>query len=111
MLGIVGLPLCYMEVVLGHYSQLGVTLFKYLTPIGHGLGYTMVINAMIRCIYYGIVMADSMLYLLGSMQRELQWMNCPENSEKYCWGVNNMKNCTLDCINDRVQVSAYVYWT
>lgn len=99
-----------MQVVLGQYSELGVTVFKYLAPIGHGLGYTLVVNSFLRCAYIGLLLADFIIYLLASFQRELQWMICPENSAKYCWGLNNMKNCTNRCLSRGIDTSAFIYW-
>lgn len=105
-----GLPLFYMQVVMGQYTQLGVSVFKYLAPIGHGIGYTMLLNALLRCTYYGVLMADFAMFFITSVRAELQWMVCPEGSEDYCWGLNDMKYCNSNCINENTEPSSFLFY-
>lgn len=103
----IGIPVVYMQVVVGQYSQLGVLFFKYLTPIGHGIGYLMCINTFWGCIYQGVNMGDISLYFLSSLESELPWMKCPETHDT-CWVTN--KNCTTNCLTSEKKLSAFVFW-
>lgn len=106
---VVGLPICYMQTVMGQYSLLGTTMFKYIAPIGHGIGYTLLINSLIKCIYFGMLMGDFLIYLLSCMRTHLPWMVCPNSKKENCWGENTMKGCKKECINANVEVSSAVF--
>lgn len=101
------IPLVYMQIVVGQYSQLGVIFFKYLTPIGHGIGFALCINSIWSCIVKGVFMGDFSLYFLSAMKSELPWMKCPENHPK-CWVSS--KNCTSNCFSTEKKLSSFVFW-
>lgn len=104
---LIGVPAVYMQTIIGQYSQLGVLFFKYLCPIGHGIGFVLCVNTFWDCINVGVVMGDVLLYLLSAMKSELPWMKCPDDDEK-CWNFNN--NCTRNCLTSEKQISAFVFW-
>lgn len=104
---VLALPMVYMQIIVGQYSQLGVVFFKHLTPIGHGIGFVLCINTFWSCILKSVVMADVSLYLLSSLKAELPWMKCPPNN-KNCWVVNGA--CTRNCFTPDKNLSAFVFW-
>lgn len=97
----------YMQVVVGQYSQLGVLFFKYLTPIGHGIGFLMCINTFWACINQGVNMGDVSLYFLSAMETELPWMKCPKDNDN-CWVFD--KACVSNCLTPEKNLSAFVFW-
>lgn len=97
-----------MQVVIGQYSQLGVTFMKYLIPIGHGLSYVLCVNTMVDTVVNGLTMGDIAMYLLSTMQKRLSWMRCPQGSERGCWGKGS--NCTDECLGAGVQLSSQVFY-
>lgn len=105
-----GLPAVYMQVVIGQYSQLGVTFMKHLIPIGHGLSYILCINALIDTVVNGLIMGDIIMYTIGSLQKELLWMDCPPNHLEGCWGRNTFLNCSIDCLNESIKISSQVFY-
>lgn len=107
---VVGLPICYMQTVMGQYSLLGTTMFKYIAPISHGVGYTLLINTFVKCIYFGMLMGDFLIYLLSCMRKNLGWMICPEHALKKCWGKNNKGSCQEECINEDVEISSALFF-
>lgn len=107
---VVGLPICYMQTVMGQYSLLGSTIFKYIAPLSHGVGYSLLIKTYLKCIYFGMLMGDFLLYLLQSIS--LDWMNCPNYTidDIGCWGTNTMNKCKKECINADSETSAAVFF-
>lgn len=96
-----------MQIIVGQYSQLGVIFFKYLTPIGHGIGLAMCINTFWSCIDLGVSMGDVSLYFLSAMKAELPWMKCPENEDK-CWVSSG--DCEENCFTKDMKLSALFFW-
>lgn len=99
-----------MQVVIGQYSQLGATFMKHMIPIGHGFSYILAINAALDTIGNGLIMGNLLMYLLICVQKQLLWMYCPTDYMQNCWGRNTMGNCTNDCINNDIELSAEVFY-
>ncbi|KAI0215923.1 Sodium- and chloride-dependent glycine transporter 1 [Lamellibrachia satsuma] len=77
MIGLIGMPLLFMEYSLGQYFGIGsLSIFKKVCPLfqGVGIGY-IVLNALV-CIYYNVIIALSLYYLFGSFQAVLPWSTC-----------------------------------
>nr|KAF6322880.1 solute carrier family 6 member 4 [Pipistrellus kuhlii] len=82
-----GIPLFYMELVLGQYHRNGcISVWKKICPIFKGIGYTTCIIALYTAFYYNTIMAWALYYLISSFTAQLPWTNC-ENP----W---NTANCT-----------------
>lgn len=106
---LVALPAHYMQTVLGQYTQSGVRMIKYVSPVGHGIAFTFISNMYLHCIMHGLLLADVTIYFLSSMRPELQWMKCPE--VKHHWGCwNGTSNCTLNCVGPNNKTSGYHYF-
>lgn len=104
---IVGLPLLYMQVMLGQYTQMGVILFKHLVPIGHGLAHSFIGNVFLKSVARGMFISTLLVYLLTSFNTELEWLRCPKSHNNTCWAPN--VPCANNCLADR-NISAYVYF-
>ena len=62
----IGLPLYYMEMILGQYCGASCTIvFKRLAPGLKGLGYGMLAVNIIVNFYYTVIMAWSFIYLFA----------------------------------------------
>ncbi|XP_078332547.1 sodium- and chloride-dependent glycine transporter 2-like isoform X2 [Crassostrea virginica] len=85
MLGLVGLPLFYMEVALGQYASLGPISIWRINPLFKGLGYAMVIVSWLIGLYYNVIIAHVLFYLCASFTSELPWTTCDnEWNTPYC---------------------------
>lgn len=76
MLALVGLPLFYMEVVLGQYASLGPISIWRINPLFKGVGYAMVIVSWLIGLYYNVIIAHVLFYLFASFTSELPWKHC-----------------------------------
>ncbi len=72
-----GLPLFFMELSLGQFSGVGPTrLFGRLAPITKGLGFAMIIVTFYVAIYYNVIIAWSIYYMIAGFNSELPWVGC-----------------------------------
>ena len=75
-LGIVGIPIFFMELSIGQYSSCGpVTCWKF-APLFTGIGYGMVAVSALVAIYYNMIIAWAIYYLFASFTSELPWETC-----------------------------------
>jgi SNF family Na+-dependent transporter len=83
MLLLVGLPIFFMEFVIGQYMKSGpVKLFGNIAPIFSGIGYMMIALSSIIGVYYNVIMGWSIYYLFSGFTSQLPWANCT-NMENY----------------------------
>ena len=90
MLFMAGLPLFFMELALGQYSGLGPTkVFGRMAPIFHGLGFGMVAVTFFICIYYNMIIAWTLFYMVaGFTTSDLPWSTCTNSSSVHCFMGN-----------------------
>ncbi|XP_046462594.1 sodium- and chloride-dependent GABA transporter 1-like [Daphnia pulex] len=89
-----GIPIFYQEVAIGQYLGVGgMTLVAELAPIMKGVGYATMTVVFLIDIYYSIIIAWTLFYLIASFTAlpGLPWQSC-ENS----W---NTLNCFLPTSN------------
>ncbi|KAB7498492.1 Sodium- and chloride-dependent GABA transporter 2 [Armadillidium nasatum] len=100
MLVAAGIPMLFLEMVLGQYVGLGATaLFPQIAPVFSGLGWAMFVTILMGSIFYNHVMGWSFFYAFSSFQYILPWSNCDNyfNSEN-CFtyeGLNECRNMSL----------------
>ncbi|XP_060060076.1 sodium-dependent serotonin transporter isoform X2 [Erinaceus europaeus] len=83
-----GIPLFYMELVLGQYHRTGcISIWRKICPIFKGIGYAICIIAFYIASYYNTIMAWALYYLISSFTGRLPWTSC-ENS----WNTGNCTN-------------------
>ncbi|XP_071439745.1 sodium- and chloride-dependent glycine transporter 2-like [Hetaerina americana] len=77
MLFLAGLPLFFLELVVGQYSSLGPSeAFKMMAPLFQGLGLATLVVIILVTIYYHIIIAWTILYAVDSFKAELPWGSC-----------------------------------
>jgi solute carrier family 6 amino acid transporter-like protein 5/7/9/14 len=77
MIFLIGMPLLFMEYGFGQYFGIGsLSIYKKVCPMfqGIGIGYT-VLNALV-CVYYNVIIALSIYYLVASFAKNLPWAHC-----------------------------------
>ncbi|XP_077296604.1 glycine transporter [Arctopsyche grandis] len=106
MLVIAGLPLMFMELSFGQYAALGpVAVYNKFCPLFRGLGYGMVIVSTIVMLYYNLIIAWTIFYMVASVTTQLPWQNCEQSwSTKYCYSYEEADQCNgtyylRDCYN------------
>ena len=86
MLFIAGLPLFFMELVLGQYSRQGPTkVFGRIAPIFKGLGLAMLGATFFVGIYYNIIIGWTLFYMFKGFTSELPWVTCTNLSSIHCF--------------------------
>ena len=87
MLFVAGLPLFFMELVLGQYSRQGPTkVFGRIAPLFKGLGLAMLGATFFVGIYYNVIIAWTLFYMFKGFTSELPWMTCVQNiSSSHCF--------------------------
>jgi len=77
MLLLAALPMFYMELALGQFSQLGPNkVFGKLAPVARGLGYGMLCVTMWVAVYYNVIIAWAFFYTFASLNSSLAWAHC-----------------------------------
>ncbi|XP_076008633.1 sodium- and chloride-dependent GABA transporter 2-like isoform X2 [Genypterus blacodes] len=72
-----GVPLFLLETSLGQYTSLGgVSAWRTICPLFGGLGYASQLIILHGCVYYVVILAWALLYLVHSFQAELPWSHC-----------------------------------
>lgn len=77
MLMFIGLPLFFLELYVGQYTGLGpVKAFAAIGPFFSGVGICTLVVMGFICIYYMVIVAWTLFYILVSMTGELNWGFC-----------------------------------
>uniref|UniRef100_H2ZI19 Transporter n=1 Tax=Ciona savignyi TaxID=51511 RepID=H2ZI19_CIOSA len=72
-----GIPLFYLELVLGQYHRSGcISIWKKICPIFKGVGYAICLMAIYVSSYYNTVIGWAVYYLYSSFAYELPWSSC-----------------------------------
>ncbi|XP_056267351.1 sodium-dependent dopamine transporter-like [Pseudoliparis swirei] len=99
MLVVLGVPLLYMELIVGQYTRKGpVHALATVCPLLKGVGIASVAISFIMCIYYNVVITWALYYLFSSFQAPLPWQNCNNT-----W---NTVNCTNHATNSSYSSTA-----
>ena len=96
MLVIIGLPLFFLEMVLGQYAGLSATkIYARITPGLRGMGYGMICIPTLINFQYVVIMAYSMYFLFAGMQADLPWYDCQNSwNRDHCYSIEEDRNCT-----------------
>ncbi|CAL1528298.1 unnamed protein product [Lymnaea stagnalis] len=95
MLIAVGLPLFYMELAFGQFASLGPITIWRINPLFKGLGYAMVIVSWIISLYYNVIIAQIMFYLISSFTSSLPWTSCGNH-----WNTNSCLSLEYNKMNE-----------
>uniref|UniRef100_A0A3Q0R8J1 Transporter n=1 Tax=Amphilophus citrinellus TaxID=61819 RepID=A0A3Q0R8J1_AMPCI len=81
-----GIPVFFLETALGQYtSEGGVTAWRKICPMFQGVGFASQVIVIYLNIYYIIVLAWALFYLINSFKSPLPWSTCDNwwNSGKH----------------------------
>uniref|UniRef100_A0A8C5E6T7 Transporter n=1 Tax=Gouania willdenowi TaxID=441366 RepID=A0A8C5E6T7_GOUWI len=87
-----GIPVFFLETALGQYtSQGGVTAWRKICPMFEGIGFASQVIVFYLNIYYIIILAWGIFYLINSFKYPLPWTTC-ENywNTEFCHGRYGM---------------------
>ncbi|XP_075744183.1 sodium- and chloride-dependent GABA transporter ine [Rhipicephalus microplus] len=121
LLPVLGYPLLYLELVLGHYARLGPGALTRCLPIAKGVEVSMALVCACAATSMGAVMAEAVLHLLLALS-ELppRWAGCQgfwENRPiETCFHPGSRRLCTegevaKDCVNVTESVNEHFFHT
>ena len=85
MVFVVGFPCYFLELVLGQWSGQGpIKIYGRLAPAFKGIGYGMFSVVFFEVIYYVVVVAWALFYLINGFNSELPWSTCA-NGSVHCY--------------------------
>ncbi|KAJ6218465.1 hypothetical protein RDWZM_009622 [Blomia tropicalis] len=108
MLSIGGVPLFFMELALGQYHRKGaITCWSRVVPLFKGIGYSVVLIAFYVDLYYNVIIAWAMHFLIKSFTSELPWAKCNNtwNTDK-CFDISDSRQSSPTNASDRIRNSA-----
>ncbi|XP_045768318.1 sodium- and chloride-dependent glycine transporter 2-like [Maniola jurtina] len=81
---IFGIPLVYLETLLGQFASAGCISVFNINPLFKGAGYATVVLNIVAMIYFASIMSYPMLYIYHSFSSPLPWQSCGNswNTEK-----------------------------
>ncbi|XP_022079528.1 sodium- and chloride-dependent glycine transporter 1-like isoform X2 [Acanthaster planci] len=96
MLFVAGLPLFYLELAFGQFASLGAIAVWKISPLFTGVGIGMIIIAALVCIYYNVIIAWTIYYLIRSCTTEaLPWSTCGHE-----WNTDRCYNESMNYIKE-----------
>lgn len=85
MLLTMGLPIFFLELVIGQYSRVGPTLaFSRMAPAFQGLGYCTIVVIGLVTTYYMVITSWTLFYTIASFSPRLAWAYCDND-----WNTNS----------------------
>ncbi|CAD7692366.1 unnamed protein product [Nyctereutes procyonoides] len=78
MLLLFGIPLLYLEMIMGHWLHMdNIRVWKQLVPWLGGIGYASILVCILISLYNSIIITWSISYLGNSFDNSLPWNQCP----------------------------------
>ncbi|KAM4825373.1 orphan sodium- and chloride-dependent neurotransmitter transporter NTT5-like isoform 2-T2 [Thomomys bottae] len=91
MLLLFGVPLLYLELLIGHWLQAdSIQIWKQLTPWMGGVGYSNILVGILVSLYNSAIISWCLFYLSQSFAHPLPW--------DHCLMVNNINTTNLSCL-------------
>ncbi|XP_043964719.1 sodium- and chloride-dependent GABA transporter 2-like [Gambusia affinis] len=83
-----GIPVFFLETALGQYtSEGGVTAWRKICPMFEGVGIASQVIVIYLNIYYIVVLAWAIFYLINSFKTPLPWSSCANSwNTEFCFG-------------------------
>lgn len=79
MLFLQGLPIFYLELAIGQRLRKGaIGVWSQVSPYLGGIGISSAIVSYIVALYYNLIIAWCLIYLLHSFETPLPWATCPK---------------------------------
>ncbi|XP_043924353.1 sodium- and chloride-dependent GABA transporter ine-like [Protopterus annectens] len=99
MLFLCGIPLLFMEFVIGQYTRLGpVHAMARICPLLKGVGIATVVISFLLCTYYNVIITWALYYFFHSFRLPLPWQSC-----------NNTWNIPENCSSGFSKNSSYLH--
>ncbi|CAB3406993.1 unnamed protein product [Caenorhabditis bovis] len=77
MLLIGGLPMFYMELVLGQFHRSGcISIWRKVCPMFRGIGYGICVICTFIAIFYNAIIAQAVYFTVSSVTTEVPWKSC-----------------------------------
>ena len=79
-----------------------------MVPLFQGLGYTIVVIAILNQMYYAIVCGWGFFYMFAGLQKELPWIQCNETND---WHTPNCytRELSFECRQQNVNTTSLAY--
>ncbi|CAD5210795.1 unnamed protein product [Bursaphelenchus xylophilus] len=93
---LVGFPVLYLELSLGQFARCGASVvYGRIKPAFHGIGWAMAMNCFFVGVYYNIVVAWTLIYVvLIIAQQSHMWMTCRNDfNTVYCQSLQEDRKC------------------
>lgn len=74
---VLGIPLVFLEIVLGQFCQQGTTKLWRAVPLFRGVGFVKVLLSGLLSVYYVLLMALSLFYAVWSAKGPIPFAECP----------------------------------
>ncbi|XP_061197519.1 sodium- and chloride-dependent GABA transporter ine-like [Saccostrea echinata] len=101
MLILCAIPLLYMELAVGQYTQNGpVGALAKICPLFKGAGLATVVISFLFTTYYNVIIAWAFYYLFNCFQAVLPWVGCNHDwNSPNCWDGTTHQNFTNGTTN------------
>ncbi len=98
MLLLIGIPLYFLEMLIGQYAGLSATkVYRHMTPGVRGMGYGMVTIPVIMNFQYVVIMAYAMFFLFAGFQSTVPWSTCDDDyNSPHCYSLTAAEKCASD---------------
>ena len=95
MLLFVGLPMFFLELVLGQWAGLAATkIYTRVSPALRGMGYGMLTIPTLINFYYVVIMAWALHYLFSGFTSTLPWTKCDKSfNTDHCYSLVEAEDC------------------
>nr|CAD2206539.1 unnamed protein product [Meloidogyne enterolobii] len=93
---VAALPILFMEISLGQFVSLGPASVWKLAPLFKGIGISMLFVSILIAIYYNLITAWALYYMINSLKFSLPWTTCGNewNSENcFVWNKGSINAC------------------
>lgn len=109
---IAGIPMMYMEMAMGQFSSQGPITVWRCSPVFEGIGWGQIIVAFYVTLFYSVLSAHSLLYLVLSMRKTLMWVSCDNewNDRKTCYAPTHNKSKSHEFFKSAVQLPSEGFW-
>ncbi|XP_078487244.1 sodium- and chloride-dependent taurine transporter-like [Ciona intestinalis] len=105
---IIALPMVFLETSIGQISRIGQFKAWNMFPLMRGIGLASGVILLYCNIYYPVIMAWALRYLVASFHSELEWTHCNnEYNSPDCFSILNVTNVTL---NGNATSSVTEFW-
>ncbi|KAK7871164.1 hypothetical protein R5R35_002407 [Gryllus longicercus] len=90
-----GLPLFYLELIVGQFSGLGANVAFYrMAPLFQGVGYCTLFVIYLITLYYHVITAWTLFYTAASFSSVLGWSNCNHDFNSLnCYSFDDDQEC------------------